>query len=146
MVCPYNTIKKQKIKQMFARYIDIECMFVYYGCIGTNVRSEVFGMEKRNGKRRMRLVNRKRFVTVVVTFVMIIMASVSVIGSAISVDAPPQYTKLVVKHGDTLWSIASEYGPSNMDIREYINEIEKVNVIENSFLAEGRELLLPDLN
>jgi LysM repeat protein len=114
--------------------------------MGTNVRSEVFGMNKRNSKKRVRLVNKRRFVTVVVTFLMIIMASVSVIGSAISEEVPVQYTSLIVQRGDTLWSIASEYGPGNMDIREYINEIEKVNVIENSFLAEGQELRLPHLD
>ena len=111
----------------------------------TNVRSEVFGMKRENKKKRIRLVNKRRFVTVVMTCLLVLFMSVSVIISASAIDKPIRYTNFVVHKGDTLWSIAEQYVPQKMDIREYIIEIEKVNPIDNSFLAEGREIILPDL-
>jgi len=103
-------------------------------------------MKARKHKRRVRLLNKKRFVAVIMTFLIVVLASVSVFISASSLDTAVTYKSFVVQKGDTLWSIASEYGPNDMDIREYINEIEKANPISNSFLAEGQELKLPDLN
>ena len=111
----------------------------------TNVRSEVFDMKIENKKKRIKLVNKRRFVTVIMTCLLILFTSVSVIISAASIDKPISYTNFVVHKGDTLWSIAKQYVPKSMDIRDYIKEIEKVNPIDNSFLAEGREIILPDL-
>lgn len=103
-------------------------------------------MKMKKHKRRVKLLNKKRFMTVILTFIIVVLASVSVFISASSLDTATTYKSFIVQRGDTLWSIASEYSPEDMDIREYINEIEKVNPISNSFLAEGQELRLPDLN
>lgn len=111
----------------------------------TNVRSEVFGMKIENKKKRIKLVNKRRFVTVIMTCLLVLFTSVSVIISASAIDKPISYMNFVVHKGDTLWSIAKKYVPKSMDVREYIIEIEKVNPIDNSFLAEGQEIILPDL-
>ena len=111
----------------------------------TNVRSEVFGMKRENKKKRIRLVNKRRFITVIMTCLLVLFTSVSVIISASSIDKPIRYSNFVVQKGDTLWSIAKQNVPKSMDIREYIIEIEKVNPINNSFLAEGQEIILPNL-
>lgn len=103
-------------------------------------------MNKRKQKRRIKLVNKKRFVTVIMTCLVVLFATVSVISSAASINTSPSYTNFIVHRGDTLWSIASKYVPEDMDIREYINEIEKANPISNSFIAAGQELKLPNLD
>lgn len=38
----------------------------------------------------------------------------------------------VVSQGDTLWDIAKEYCPSNMDIRDYIYDIKERNDISGT--------------
>ncbi|MGF7030595.1 LysM repeat protein [Paenibacillus mucilaginosus] len=47
-----------------------------------------------------------------------------------------------VHQGDTLWEIASEYAPDE-DIRDYIDEIKKLNGLKSSALQTGQKLLLP---
>lgn len=49
---------------------------------------------------------------------------------------------IVVLPGDTLWSIATQQAPKNMDVREYIWQIEKLNNISAS-LQPGQRLVLP---
>jgi hypothetical protein len=48
-----------------------------------------------------------------------------------------------VAHGDTLWTIASEYKPDNQDIREYVYSIKKANHLLSSALQQGQTLILP---
>lgn len=36
----------------------------------------------------------------------------------------------VVQAGDTLWDIAEEYAPNNMDLRKYIHNIKEQNGLE----------------
>ena len=44
---------------------------------------------------------------------------------------PRRYTEQVtVYYGDTLWSMADEYCPQNMDKREWIAEVMQLNDIE----------------
>ncbi|MCH5186312.1 MAG: LysM peptidoglycan-binding domain-containing protein [Oscillospiraceae bacterium] len=45
-----------------------------------------------------------------------------------------------VSSGDTLWSIASEYCPSNMDKRDYISELIKLNNIQNCTVYPNRSI------
>lgn len=48
----------------------------------------------------------------------------------------------VVRHGDTLWSIASALSPE-ADPREVIDEIERLNPSASSFLVPGQRLVVP---
>lgn len=48
----------------------------------------------------------------------------------------------VVRHGDTLWSIASALSPET-DPREVIDEIERLNPRASSFLVPGEQLVVP---
>jgi LysM repeat protein len=57
-----------------------------------------------------------------------------------------QYAKVeeyVVHHGDTLWGIAEELDFENVDIREVVYKIKKMNGLESSDLYLGQELLIP---
>lgn len=46
----------------------------------------------------------------------------------------------VVTQGDTLWSIASEYCPKNIDKRDYIDELIKLNNIENCMIRANSSI------
>ena len=49
---------------------------------------------------------------------------------------------IVVKSGDTLWSIAEEYKPNNVDVREYIHDIKKLNKMSDSAIHGGDTILV----
>jgi LysM repeat protein len=48
-----------------------------------------------------------------------------------------------IEKGDTLWSIANQYAPSNVSISSYIHKIMKLNGLEKPVIQEGHLLLLP---
>lgn len=51
---------------------------------------------------------------------------------------------ITVRAGDTLWSIAREYGDPNEYILERVNALERVNSIQNGrALREGQVLVVP---
>lgn len=45
-----------------------------------------------------------------------------------------------VQDGDTLWAIAGEYCPNNVDRREWIEEIRALNDLPNSMIYPGQRL------
>ncbi|MCJ8012554.1 LysM peptidoglycan-binding domain-containing protein [Paenibacillus sp. KQZ6P-2] len=51
--------------------------------------------------------------------------------------------QVVVTKGDTLWEIAVEYKPKDMDTRDYINVIKKTNHLKTSGIEAGDVLSLP---
>lgn len=57
-----------------------------------------------------------------------------------------EFNEIYVKNGDTLWSIAKEYGPDNEDIRKVIYEISNVNKIDNDIIYTGQKILIPVYN
>ena len=67
---------------------------------------------------------------------------------SIKVNSEDQYgvVAVVVEKGDTLWSIAEEYKPDGIEIREYIYEISKSNGIDNSPLSIGQTIYVPDMS
>lgn len=53
------------------------------------------------------------------------------------------YTDITVKQGDTLWSIAKAYNEnSGMDIREYIDEIKRMNQMMSDNIEAGESLTI----
>ena len=48
---------------------------------------------------------------------------------------------VIVKSGDTLWDIAEQYKPDNIDIREYIYDVKTLNNI-SSTIHEGDTILV----
>lgn len=47
-----------------------------------------------------------------------------------------------VSQGETLWEIADEYCPEDMDCREYIYEVKELNNMKTSDLAVGQTITL----
>ena len=56
-----------------------------------------------------------------------------------TIYTPPITETVVVGYGDTLWEICREYCPDNMDIREYIAQIERFNNI-NANVYRGQKI------
>ncbi|MDD4088946.1 MAG: LysM peptidoglycan-binding domain-containing protein [Tissierellia bacterium] len=54
----------------------------------------------------------------------------------------PQFDYVRVQHGDTLWSIASDYA-DNEDIRQVVYEISELNNIHNNPIHIGDIIKIP---
>lgn len=104
-------------------------------------------MYQRNYKKRHRLISKSRF-TLFIACMMITMiyATNTVLGAnTATCESKPTYAQIVVESGDTLWNIASDYGPQGQDLRKVVNEISKVNELSaNSSIQPGQLLLVPE--
>lgn len=96
----------------------------------------------------MKIKNVKKFVRSILIILGIIL-SISLLISKSSLSfKETEYKTISVSSGDTLWEIASYNQSSNdyyknKDIRYIINDIMKINNLENSSLIVGQQLLVP---
>lgn len=65
-----------------------------------------------------------------VILALIVFTYISISGS---IKNKPETEKMnyVVQYGDTLWDIAEEYAPKNMDLRKYIHNIKEQNGLDS---------------
>ncbi len=54
-----------------------------------------------------------------------------------------EVVEVTVRSGDTLWSLAREYGPEAMDIRETVDWIQRENGLSSPVLRPGQRILVP---
>lgn len=65
-------------------------------------------------------------------------------GSKVFTSSPARYDRVVVHHGDTLWSLVARRVTSSQDVGEAVYEAAVVNHLKSDErLAPGRVLLLP---
>ena len=95
--------------------------------------------------RKYRIANKGRFTAFLA--VMIIAAAfllVPALGfNTASGASTQQYVQVRVEAGDTLWTLAQEYGPSDMDVRNVIFEICRLNGITAADLQAGQYITIP---
>ncbi len=94
--------------------------------------------------KRLRVVNRARFMMSVVLMLLVLSSGVYfgfgiMNGKGVSEEA---YIEIQVMPGDSLWSIAAGLDTNN-DIREVIYEIAEVNEVVNSVIHPGQILKVP---
>lgn len=87
-----------------------------------------------------RLKNKKRFFTICAVALICFVA----LFTQIRADEPEQYRLVVVQAGDTLWEIAEEYKPEQMDTRKFMNRIKKANHMSSGAVYENQTLSIPD--
>ena len=80
-------------------------------------------------------------------FILVLLLTFAVytaVGKPIAAASEPYvYKEITVRENDTLWHIASEYGPKDVDIRIIINEICEVNGISAGEISCGDSILVP---
>lgn len=96
----------------------------------------------------MKIVNIKKFVRSITIVILIIIGLSLLISKTTYSHGEKQYKTIYVSNGDTLWSIAKSNQETNdyykeKDIRYIINDIAKINNIENSNIKINQELLIP---
>lgn len=82
----------------------------------------------------------------IVLFVLIsIFGSVSGLFTAES-TAKLQFKEVCADFGDTLWELACEYNSSEIDTRKLVENICKINNIENKVIYPGQLIKIPIYN
>ncbi len=96
-------------------------------------------------KKKYRIKNSGRFILFVSCMLLI---CVFVGGAALGIfDVSSKdaisYIEVEVSHGDTIWNIARIYGPKDVDIRESVYRICKINNVSADTLQAGQILSVP---
>ena len=92
-------------------------------------------MSKRRMKRRMK---RRRTVTVLILVIILITAMLNLVWAK-----EKDTVSVVVKSGDTVWSIAGENNPNGKDLRKLVHEIISENNLSDGMIYAGQELVIP---
>ena len=120
---------------MFEKILDNEQMFWYN--INTNkvlVLLEVMIMSKK------RIMKRRRFVTVSVLVLLMIS---TMLNFALAKSDTKNNISVIVKSGESIWSIACKNNPNEKDIRKLVHEIIEENNLRNSTVYAGQEIVIP---
>ena len=72
--------------------------------------------------------------------IMLCLTLILAIGISCRADVQTERSLYIVKSGDTLWDIATEYAPKGTDKREYIFNIKRDNGLERSEIYPGMVL------
>lgn len=102
-------------------------------------------------ERKAILENQKSNIYTLIFLGIITLISISfIIFGTIRTEAAPTeerykyYTSVSIQKGDTLWSIAKDYQTSECgSIRDYIDEICKLNHITEDMIHEGQFITIP---
>ena len=96
--------------------------------------------------RNIRIVNPVRFfIAIFICVFSLTLATYSLfIGSSAQASSVNTFKQVVVQDNGSLWAVAEEYCESNMDIRDYIDDICEINDIDsNDVLQQGDILFVP---
>ncbi len=69
--------------------------------------------------------------------------SLATASEASSSDLQGEPIEVVVASGDTVWSIASQYGVEGVDTRRVVYEIEQMNGLTDYSIQPGQVLIVP---
>lgn len=100
----------------------------------------------KNRKKSYRVKSKFRFTTSITIMLIVI---VFMANTVLGFDDARSLTKsnpieVEIEAGDSLWNIACEYGPSNIDIRKIVYDICDLNEITADSIYPGQKILVPD--
>jgi LysM repeat protein len=92
------------------------------------------------GKRR-----RFTLMPIITLAALSLMVTVPALSSMHLYAATPQhYATVIVRSGDTLWSIASKHTAGSTDVQDTIDQISEVNHLHGATIAPGQRLRVPN--
>ena len=102
-------------------------------------------MTNTKTRKRYRIKNRVRFASFIVISLLLVC---TIFNTALGFNdalalSEQQYIEIEVESGDTLWTIADEYMPDDMDIREAVYLICDTNNVDANTLYAGQTLIIP---
>ena len=101
--------------------------------------------ESRSMFRRYKIISAPRFIAFITICTLLVIFAVTAIIGLNNAEglSEPEYRSIEVCSGDTLWQIASEYGPKDTDLRKTVYMICSLNDIKADEIREGDILLVP---
>ncbi|WP_432409545.1 LysM peptidoglycan-binding domain-containing protein [Wukongibacter sp. M2B1] len=96
--------------------------------------------------KKLRIVNRKRFMlsmTIIMIILFFLISNVFALVNRAEGYEAPKYKEIVVKGGDTIWELARDHGPKNIDIRKTVHEIGRINNLHNYDVFPGQIVKVP---
>lgn len=103
-------------------------------------------MSNTNSIRKNRTRKKTSGVTIALTFIFILSFLILMmsLGNMDSYgDGEVEYIEVVVRAGESLWSIAENATPEHRDLRATMYEIVKVNQLESEIIQPGQVLQIP---
>ena len=94
--------------------------------------------------KHYRIVNKYRFTAFVLVVLLLLCFAVSSVFNHVNAKSGVRYVSVNITEGDTLWTIAKEYGSDHKDIRRVIYDICKANDITADSLRPGQTILVPE--
>ncbi len=96
----------------------------------------------------MRITNVKKFIRSILIILGIAVAITLLISKSTLSHKEVEYKTICVSEGDTLWNIAKDNQITNdyynnKDVRFIINDLMKINNLDNSNISINQELLIP---
>ncbi len=89
--------------------------------------------------RKRRMMRRRRItVSVVLLGMMLLM-----VNYALAKRIEPEMMTVVVKSGESVWSIAKDNNPNKKDLRRLVYDIIDINGISDGIIHVGQELSVP---
>ena len=102
-------------------------------------------MTNTKTRKRYRIKNRVRFASFIVISLLLVC---TIFNTALGFNdalalSEQQYIEIQVESGDTLWTIADEFMPDDMDIRKAVYMICETNDVDANTLYAGQTLSIP---
>ena len=96
----------------------------------------------------MKIKNKKKFKRAIFVVVFLIILGIILLSNQTLSHGEVKTKTISISNGETLWTIAKKEIENNnfyenKSIREVIYNIKKVNNLENSYIYEGQELIIP---
>lgn len=98
--------------------------------------------------KKYRITSKFRFTLFMAAAILCVLTTAgTVLGfNTVNSAALDQYYLVEVESGDTLWDIASVYGPEHQNVRKTVHEICDINEISADQLLTGQKIIVPVYN
>ncbi|MCT4618765.1 MAG: LysM peptidoglycan-binding domain-containing protein [Marinisporobacter sp.] len=95
--------------------------------------------------KQLRIVNKSRFISVVVVILLLVYFCNSIIFKANIAEGTNgiKCVKIHIKDGDTIWDLAKKFTPKEKDIRKTIYEISSINNLDTLDIYPGQIIKIP---
>ncbi len=101
--------------------------------------------QAKKRRKKVVIINQSRFIIAsVITLIFASLIFTAVTGLLLSsASSYETYTVISVVQGDTLWGIATEHNPYQLDVRAIVHDIKKQNQLKTADIYPGQLLIVP---
>lgn len=104
--------------------------------------NEIRRKNRKHSKKRSRIANKGRF-TLFCVFCMLCTYTIFCTVNSATASKHSDIFIMTISPGDTLWEIATENNPRNMDVRKIVDDIIRLNRMSETNLCAGEKIIVP---